>query len=244
MICFDANTSRDNAEPFRIRFGIDFLVVLLLLVCSQLLSVSEAHSSESQEALLQSLPVCPSSMQCVELALHMGQEEGQSVADAEWLTAQLERANALFAPANVAFFVGSFEWLEEHEARVSGREERDLLGRSDFSKGPIHVYVVARLDNVDEEGEIYGVHWRDREARGRRWVIVSAIAWPTTLGHELGHFFGLPHSTAEQSVMNKSSEVAWSERKFVDDELETIEKQLSRMLKKKQLVLGAAASTP
>ena len=50
-----------------------------------------------------------------------------------------------------------------------------------------------------------GVHWRPRghgAAEGAHFVIVSAIAGPTVLAHELGHFFGNPHSDVPGNLMS------------------------------------------
>ena len=47
-----------------------------------------------------------------------------------------------------------------------------------------------------------GVHWRPRNDIGKHWVIVSASAMPSTLAHELGHFFGNPHTTVIDNLMS------------------------------------------
>src|SRR5690606_9293769 len=87
---------------------------------------------------------------------------------------------------------------------VSTRAERDALAPH-FTRGVAHVFVVGRLADVDVAGaEIRGVHWRLRGDRSRRWVILSKIAGSLVLTHELGHFFGLPHSDHDISVMNKT----------------------------------------
>jgi hypothetical protein len=67
--------------------------------------------------------------------------------------------------------------------------------------------VVDRAADKDKEGDwIGGVHWRyggkARALRGRRYVILSRQhARDDTLAHELGHFFGLPHSDVDGNLM-------------------------------------------
>ena len=47
-----------------------------------------------------------------------------------------------------------------------------------------------------------GVHWRTRGSHRVHFVIVAADAWPTTLAHELGHFFGNPHTRSSGNLMS------------------------------------------
>lgn len=179
---------------------------------------------------------------CIGIVLHVapesGAEDAAPVISAEQVAAHLAEANRHFAPVEVGFELAEVRWLEPGEREVETRRDRDRLGRKRFGRGVVHVFMVGRLANVDEEGEIYGVHWRDRDDRSRRWIIVSAIAWRTTLAHELGHFFGLPHSEYAISIMNKSprDEPPWEERTFHDDELAVMAKQRDKMLDKGQLV--------
>jgi hypothetical protein len=69
----------------------------------------------------------------------------------------------------------------------------------------INCFVVASLRDVDDPSRYRrGVHWRPRGGpAGRHVVILSSIAGPTVLAHELGHFFGIRrHSAVAGNVMS------------------------------------------
>jgi hypothetical protein len=69
--------------------------------------------------------------------------------------------------------------------------------------GVINVFVVESLKDVDEENRYrFGVHWRPSTRPGARYVILSSTAPATVLVHELGHYFGNPHSTVADNVMS------------------------------------------
>ena len=63
---------------------------------------------------------------------------------------------------------------------------------------------------------------------------MSSIAWKVVLAHELGHYFGLPHSEYPASIMNKSRkkdrppEKTWA---FHVDEVSAIEKRRVRLVR-------------
>ena len=108
------------------------------------------------------------------------------------------------------------------------------------------MFVVGRLADVDVAGdEIRGVHWRLRGDRARRWVILSKIARSLVLTHELGHFFGLPHSSHDISVMNKTPRPPppdGAALSFAAPEFARMRKRRDRMLGDGMLVDRARAS--
>jgi hypothetical protein len=191
---------------------------------------------------------CPAAAaRCLDLALFMAVDaEGAPVQDPAWVGDALDATNQLFADAGVHFGLDGVTFLPPEHEVVRGKADRDRLGHDRWRKGPVHWFVVGRLDNVDADGEIYGVHWRDRKATHHRWVILSKISWPFTLPHELGHFFGLSHNAILGSIMNKAGndQSRMSTRRFTETELPVIEKHLTRKLKKGELVdlKGTAAS--
>jgi hypothetical protein len=178
------------------------------------------------EAFVSGAPSCAAEAHhCFGIRLHMVIEGGAAVRPPEWFAAQIIQANRLFAPAGVTFELHSAAPVEAERAEIETRLDRDLLGRDRFTTGVIHVFVVRRLADVDIVGEqIRGVHWRDRGRTSRRWIILSSIGSSRVLAHELGHFFGLRHSSYRVSIMNKRprSEPPWEERVFARPELARI----------------------
>lgn len=185
----------------------------------------------------------PATKFCVGIALHVVERDGVPVQTPLWVYRDIAVANRLFSPIDVGFEVVSIEAEHADLAQMETRKDRDLLGRRDFSRGVVHVYVVARLADVDIKGdEIRGVHWRDRADRSRRWIILSAIGSETVLAHELGHFFGLPHSRYDVSIMNKTPRATptWADRVFADPEQRVMKRHRDRMLKSGMLTLRHA----
>ena len=136
------------------------------------------------------------------LSIAIASENGKHVRDDAWIQNQIASANELFAPSNI-----SFRWTQEKEipaplTEMHERKDRDALGELADVKKTIDLFLVAKLEDVDEPGRYRkGVAWT-RKADGRRYVILSAEAFDKVLAHELGHFFGNPHTTVPDNLMS------------------------------------------
>ncbi len=177
---------------------------------------------------------------CFGIHLHMVVTPEGPAQDVAWVTAQVEQAHRHFARIDTSFEVVAADAVPASDLEIDSREERDALGHDRFTRGVVHVFVVGRLADVDIAGnEIRGVHWRERADRTHRWVILSKIAGSLVLSHELGHFFGLPHSTYDISLMNKTVRLTplVSDLTFAEPEVVIMRKHRDRMLRSK-LLLG------
>lgn len=161
--------------------------------------------------------------------------------DMRWLTAQLNEANRLFAKLDLCFVMREASRISKRDGVMKTRAQRTSLGSQSgrLTWGQIDLFIVNRLEDVDvADAEIRGVHWRDPKDRDRRrWIILSRIARPKVLAHELGHYFDLPHSRYPASIMNKTprAKPPMSARGFVKAEYQKMRSAWERMRRTGQL---------
>lgn len=204
-----------------------YVLVLLCVLAGQ------AHANADLAGF--ELPSCdPARAHCIGIRLRVAVDErGELVAQRDWIAGQLAAANAQFAAIDIGFEVVERGVVPAFAARIENRGERDQLGAL-IEGRVIDVFVTGQLDDVDVPGAfIFGVTWRKGT---RKFVIISAPhAWPNVLAHELGHFFGLPHSTEPISIMNKTprTEPPPEQRRFSDQELAKMRRKLRALLRDK-----------
>ncbi len=174
---------------------------------------------------------------CVELRLHIVVTDDTPVAPPELFAAQLAAANTHFAATDIAFLLAGVDALPASARDIVTRRDRNALGagKDRLGGGVIHIFLVGSLEDVDVPGEARnGVAWR-KSGDPRKYVILSSGARPLTLAHELGHVFGLPHSTYPISIMNKTprAEPPMEQRTFAPEELPVIRKTAARLARSK-----------
>ena len=136
------------------------------------------------------------------LSLAFAEDDGHRVQDAAWLASELAEVERLYGPLGVRFHVASERALGPTHLHVETRGDRDAFAAECVAK-TINVFVVGSLRDVDD-GVTFrrGVHWRHTQHHERRFILVSAIAGPSVLAHELGHYFGNGHSTVTDNLMS------------------------------------------
>ena len=136
------------------------------------------------------------------LSLAFAEDGGRRVQDPEWLAGELAEVERLYAPLGIRFHAASDRALGAAHLHVESRADRDTFAAECVVK-TINVFVVGSLRDVDD-GVTFrrGVHWRHTQHHERRYIILSAIAGPSVLAHELGHYFGNGHSSVTDNLMS------------------------------------------
>jgi len=198
-------------------------------IATMLVLVNVAYAGPDADAVMRSAPACDAARaHCFKIQLHVTRDTN-FVVTPEWIAAKVDAAARLFEPLDTTFELAGVDELPAKFARVATRADRNAIANGRLGGTTLHVFVVAKLDDVDHAGdEIRGVTWH---AHDTTYIILSSIAPERTLAHELGHFFGLPHSTYAISIMNKTprDEPPPEDRRFADEEIEAMRRVIKRM---------------
>ena len=134
-------------------------------------------------------------------------DDGKDVRDRDWVYAQLDLAEHLYAPLGVHVHVAQFRTLDARLARIGDPKERDAFAPL-VTPGTIDVFVVRSLRDADVK-TLYrmGVTWDSHTTPSRRYIVLSAEAKRSSLAHELGHYLGIqPHSAVKNNLMSYDRE--------------------------------------
>ncbi len=127
-------------------------------------------------------------------------DAGKPLADPGWVTAEIDAAEGLFEPFGTHFARADGAPLDARLAHMETRADRDALA-SHVGSHVIDVFVVGSLRDVDDPTQMRrGVHWH--APSGAHYLILIGSAPTTVLAHELGHYFGNPHSHVRDNVMS------------------------------------------
>jgi hypothetical protein len=131
----------------------------------------------------------------VVLTIHVASGAG---ADDAWIDRQVATAGERLGGAGADFTraSGTADGVADD---IATTDDRDSLAPLAAADGTVHVFVVEKVADKDKDGVIGGVTWMHGR---RRYIIVSHDdAKDDTLAHELGHFFGLSHTTDPHDLM-------------------------------------------
>ncbi len=219
------------------------MMSVLLSAMSTLLCETEVKSIDQAYQSLQNkentcISKSKTQLDIIEIRLHLAQDRCQFVQDETWIKWQIDQSNQLFAKIGICFEIKTILPLPTDLIEMKDQTMRTAIGQKRLKPGAIDVFVVGRLADIDIKGEeIRGVHWRDpKDRQKQRWIILSKIARDFVLAHELGHYFDLPHSTYESSIMNKTPrDFPIGKRGFVIDEYSIMKKAKERMFQDEHL---------
>jgi len=175
---------------------------LLRLVAAVVLVLAGSSSSRAEPARAAPTPPrAESSPPVFGLAIHVATKDGAPVRDDAWIADQIAEAVSLYLPLGVAFRWTTRDEIPPAQAAMHTRADRDALAPF-ATRAFIDVFVVGELEDVDEPGRYRkGVAWTSKPD-GRRYLILSGVAPPKVLAHELGHFFGNGHSDVPDNLMS------------------------------------------
>jgi hypothetical protein len=210
-----------------------------------LILIARAAHANDLEAVATAVPACEASRtHCLPIQLHVAADAAGLVVTPEWIAHQLAVANRHFGSLDVAFQLAGTDTLDDSAVHIETRADRNALAARGLPGRVIHLFIVRRLDDIDVKGGILnGVAWR-RPGDKRKYVILASNAFERTLAHELGHVFGLPHSSYAVSIMNKTErkEPPVDQRTFADEEIAAMRTALGRLVRDKFVVPLAGRS--
>jgi hypothetical protein len=171
----------------------------------------------------------------VRVVFHVPEGEGAATGA---LTADATNASLGIAEKllGVPFRRGEDVPLAARFARLETRDDRNKLSAL-LTAGSVDVFLVTSLRDVDDprlyRRGVTWTHYATPKAIGP-YIVLAEPASPSTLAHELGHFFGLRHVPTKNNLMSYDRSEG---DEFLDErQLATVKGLASARLKSKWLV--------
>ncbi len=195
--------------------GMTRRALCLVLACSSLGLTSKLGAQPQPKAP----PKLPPKLPTVPLSIAVAELDGAGVVSDEWLQRQVSEAQRLLEPHGVFVAQARRRRLPARQAKLETAVDRDGLAEH-VQQQVINVFIVKSLRDVDDPRLMrQGVRWRLRRNLRKDYIIVAASAMPTTLCHELGHYFGNGHSSVVNNIMSyrrdDPAKVAFNDRQGI-----------------------------
>lgn len=155
------------------------------------------------------------------LVVHVARDdEGARVIESDALARFVAEASAPFAGAGLAFEVGREHALPPSSDVLRTNRDRRVLARHLVPRR-VNVFLVSRIEDprpsaateraaaaqgFEPSGRLAGAHILVRGRVPDTYLIVKLPTSPTTLSHELGHFFGAGHHRDPRNIMSYGRE--------------------------------------
>ncbi|MEZ4453174.1 MAG: hypothetical protein R3B09_27175 [Nannocystaceae bacterium] len=144
----------------------------------------------------------------VPLTIHIAAAGEDPVATMRRLQQAIDRANEALRPYEIEVTIREIRVMPTGFDSITRRRDRRRIAHYAPVDGSVHVFMVDTLElRSGRRGDrsVRGLHWRYRgvlrRLRLREYVVVGSDAPATTLVHEIGHLFGLPHSVSDENLM-------------------------------------------
>lgn len=178
----------------------------------------------------------------IPVVVEVASVNGVPVVDKAWVAERLAIASERFSFTQRRFEVDGYAPASAvlRDPSLGGDilsvAQRNSLARQVHASDKIYIFVVDQLGDKDRKNSfISGVHWHysggKGKWRGRRYIILSRFCRIDTLAHELGHYFGLAHTSPEKNTLMTSPKRGL-ERQFTKKQREKIKVSLVRFLRR------------
>lgn len=145
----------------------------------------------------------------IPVTVHVATISDRPAVETRRLLRAVNRANQELAVHGIEVHVVRVLALPDGHAGVRGRRGMRRLAQFAPIDGTVHVFfvdTVALASSARTVQEVRGLHWRvgglrRSRLRDRELLAIGGDAPATTLVHELGHLFGLPHDPGPQNLM-------------------------------------------